>query len=361
MNMQCDEQKEIPMSSVSQIAQSLQEVLEERADILAKETGFIQRVRTFSGADFAQTLIFGWLQEPQVTLEGLSQIMQRRQVSISGPGLCQRFSPESACFMQRLLEEVTHKQFEAEPVPIALLRRFSAVLLEDSCAILLPESLAPLWQGCGGSPGTSSAALKLFVRWDVLTGTLEGPVLTDGRHSDRRSPLDVQEEADGSLLIADLGFWGVARFAQMARRRQPRQKRRYFLSRLQSGVKLRRRNGSEIVLRGILTEIYGKLTAMVIQQWLLQEGCWQDPKRSLVKAAQVVRREANLLMRALTTGELEAVLGDILRCMRSGCRTNTRQQFPSTSQFLMGEPHRWPVSQENTACSLLPECVWGRD
>jgi Transposase DDE domain len=305
------------------------------------------------------------------------------------------------------------------------------------------------------------------VRWDVLSGTLEGPVLTDGRHSDRRSPLDLSEEADGSLLIADLGLWGVARFAQMARRGQPRQKRRYFLSRLQSGVKLRRRNGSEIVLRGILpqqvgervelgavigeqrlpvrvliervprevgdprrqdirekaqdhgrspseevldladwtivvtnvpvrlasfeevlillrlrwqieclfrlwkehghidesrskkpwrilTELYGKLTAMVIQQWLLQEGCWQDPKRSLVKAAQVVRREANLLMRALTTGELEAVLSDILRCMRSGCRTNTRQQFPSTSQFLMGEPHRWPVRKENTACSLLP-------
>jgi hypothetical protein len=150
------------MSSVSQIAQSLQETLEEQADLLAKETGFIQRVRTFSGADFAQTLIFGWLQEPEVTLEGLSQIMQRRQVSISGPGLCQRFSPESARFMQRIFEEVTQHRMQAEPVPIALLGRFSAVLLEDSSAILLPEQLAPLWQGCGGSPGTSSAAQKAF-------------------------------------------------------------------------------------------------------------------------------------------------------------------------------------------------------
>jgi len=36
----------------------------------------------------------------------------------------------------------------------------------------------------------------------------------------------------------------------------------------------------------ILCEFYGKLTAMLIQQWLIQEGCWQDPWRSLVKAAE---------------------------------------------------------------------------
>lgn len=45
-----------------------------------------------------------------------------------------------------------------------------------------------------------------------------------------------------------------------------------------------------------ITESYSKLSAMVIQQWLLHEGCWQDPHPSLFKAAQIVRREANLLM-----------------------------------------------------------------
>src|SRR6266480_5048285 len=98
---------------------------------------------------------------------------------------------------------------------------------------------------------------------------------------------------------------------------------------------------------------YSKLAAMVIQQWLLHEGCWQDPHRSLFKAAQVVRREANVIMRALSKGELEEVLTDIIGYMRSGCRMNTRQQRPNTSQFLMGEPHRWPVRKENAACSLL--------
>lgn len=40
----------------------------------------------------------------------------------------------------------------------------------------------------------------------------------------------------------------------------------------------------------ILCEIYAKLSAMVIQQWLVQAGCWQEPHRSLFKAAQAVRR-----------------------------------------------------------------------
>jgi Transposase DDE domain len=466
MNIEFDRQKETPMSSVSHIVQTLEEVLNERANSLAKETGFIQRVRTFTGADFAQTMIFGWLQEPDVTLDGLTQILRRRKVEISAPGLSQRFTLQSAQFMERILQEVTQRQLHAQAVDIGLLRHFSAVYVEDSSSIVLPEQLAQVWRGCGGSQGTSPSALKLFARWDVLNGQLDGPVLTDGRHSDRRSPLPVEDLPDGCLYIADLGFWGVARFSQIARRGQGRQKRRYFLSRLQPGVTLRRRNGAPIMLAGILpqqvgerlefgavlgkerlpvrvciervprevgdqrrqeirenaqdhgrvpseevlyladwtiiisnvptrlatfdqvlillrlrwqierlfrlwkehgqidesrshnpwrilTEIYSKLSAMVIQQWLLHEGCWQDPHRSLFKAAQIVRREATLLMRALSKGDLEEVLTDIIGYMQSGCQLNTRKLRPNTSQFLMGEPHRWPVKKENTACSLL--------
>ena len=450
------------MSSVSQMAQTLQALLNEHADQLARDVEFIQRERSFSGADFAQALIFGWLQEPEATVEGLTQILARREVKISGAGLSQRFSQESARFMQQILTEVTQSHLQAEPVPSALLGRFRGVWLEDSSAILLPEQLAQLWRGCGGSTGTSSAALKLFVRWDVLNGTLQGPLITEGRRSDKRSPLDLELIPQEALLIADLGFWAVDRFEQVACLRQGRKRRRYFLSRLQPQVKLRRRNGAEIVLRGILpqevggrvevgavvgqqrlpvrvliervprevgdqrredirenaqdhgreaseevlyladwtmvitnvprrlasfeevlillrlrwqieclfrlwkehgfidewrsknpwrilTELYGKLTAMVIQQWLIHEGCWQDPHRSLLKAAQVVRREANIIMRALLKGGLEEVLSDIVSYMKSGCRLNTRQQRPNTSQFVMGEPHRWPVRKQLTA------------
>ena len=93
----------------------------------------------------------------------------------------------------------------------------------------------------------------------------------------------------------------------------------------------------------ILCEVYAKLCAMLIQQWLIQLGCWHDPHRSLVKAAQVVRREAGHLMHALYEGQVAQAMGLIMRCMRSGCRLNTRKTNPNTSQFVMGTPLVWPT------------------
>ena len=43
----------------------------------------------------------------------------------------------------------------------------------------------------------------------------------------------------------------------------------------------------------ILCEFYAKLCAMIMQSALLAEGCWSDPYRSIVKAAQAIRREVN--------------------------------------------------------------------
>jgi hypothetical protein len=60
-------QKEKDMTSVSQVEQSLKYILEERATVLARETGCIQRQRKFSGADLLQTLVFGWLAHPEMS------------------------------------------------------------------------------------------------------------------------------------------------------------------------------------------------------------------------------------------------------------------------------------------------------
>ena len=435
------------MTSIPQQAEALQQILEEEADRLAKETGFIERERAFTGADFAQALIFGWLQRADERLEGLVQILERREVSITASGLSQRFSKKAATFMRRLLERLAQVQLQAEAVEVPLLRRFRAVIVEDSSTVLLPDELAEVWQGCGGSEGTSGAAVKLFVRWDVLCGTLEGPRLSDGRHNDNQSPFNEEELPAGGLYLADLGFFSQQRLCRLARRREDG--KRFFVMRLQYGTGLYTRSGHQIELRGILPqqegearemgvllgkqarlpvrlilvkvseevaqqrreriretaaahgrepsadvlylagwtlavtnvprarlslpealvllrlrwqierlfrlwkeygqidewrskkpwrilcEFYGKLCAMLIQQWLIQAGCWHDPWRSLFKAAQAVRREANRIMVALYEGGLEQVLRSIVRGMRSGCRIERRGSHPSTVQLLL--------------------------
>jgi hypothetical protein len=119
------------------------------------------------GADFAQALILGWLQEPAERVEGFVQIFGRREVTITASGLCQRFTKAAATFLQRLLERLAEVHIQAEAVDIALLRRFSGVTVEESSSVPLPAALAEVWRGCGGHEGTSEATSKLFVRWNV--------------------------------------------------------------------------------------------------------------------------------------------------------------------------------------------------
>jgi hypothetical protein len=162
------------MTSVAQQAETLQLVLEEEARELARETRFIERERAFNGADFAQALILGWLQRPDERLDGFTQILERHDVSISASGLSQRFTQQAAIFMERVPERLSEVQMQAEAVDIPLFRRFSAVKVEDGSGVPLPQDRVENWQGCGGSAGMSGAAVKLFVRSDVVAGKLEG-------------------------------------------------------------------------------------------------------------------------------------------------------------------------------------------
>ena len=114
------------MNSVTQCAETIQQIIDEEVEQLAREVGFIQRLRVLSGADFVQSLILGWLQEPEIALDGLTQVLERREVSISASGLSQRFTPEAATLLHRVLERLSAEQMEVEPVDIALLKQWSS-------------------------------------------------------------------------------------------------------------------------------------------------------------------------------------------------------------------------------------------
>jgi hypothetical protein len=86
----------------------------------------------------------------------------------------------------------------------------------------------------------------------------------------------------------------------------------------------------------ILCEVYAKLLAMVMQQWILAIGCWQFADRSLVKAAQVVRDRALELASAMAREErLNEVLQTIVRILERTARMNTRKKHPNTYQLLL--------------------------
>ena len=168
-------------------------------------TQFVHRTSPLGGATFSQTLVFGFLGNPQAPLEELAETAATLGVPITPQALDQRLTPAAAACLEQVLRAAI-QVIAADPVAIPLLERFTAVAVQDSSTIVLPDALAAVWQGCGGTTTSgTTAALKLQVRLELRTGQLEGPALQDGRASDRAALLPTTLPA-GALWLADLGI-----------------------------------------------------------------------------------------------------------------------------------------------------------
>src|SRR4051812_12652596 len=113
-------------------------------------------------------------------------------------------------FFRCALERALRKTIAADPSSASLLQQFAAVLIGDASTIALPDELADLFAGTGGSQGTSRAALKLQVLWDLKTGQLVQLHIEPGRASDSKSPIAQVEPEAGSLLVFDLGYFDLS-------------------------------------------------------------------------------------------------------------------------------------------------------
>lgn len=432
------------MSSVAQIEEILQMVLKDAANQLGKSTGFIKRVREFSGSTFAQMMILGQMQPENVALSDLAHFATHLNVQVSEQAIEQRFTATTAIFFEELLNVIFTQVVAADPVAMPLLARFSEVIVEDSTTFALPDVLKHIWQGCGGKQTGTLAAFKVQVRWDLLSGSLNNLALTSGRTPDLHSPFKANRRIRRSLRIADLGYFDTLQFAEEEAAGE------YWISRVKGGnlrlydeagnpldlptflashatqssyecwvqvsatrrlrarliafpvpeeVAIKRQSANArkaqrhsravnptlqelthwtllitnvpsellsahealILLRArwqiellyklwklyaqmdtsrsenpwrVLCDIYAKLIGMILVHWLMIVGCWQVPNRSMVKAAKAIRRQANLIARALNgRGEVGEVLQEITQGLYR-CRQNTRKKHPTTAQLL---------------------------
>jgi hypothetical protein len=86
----------------------------------------------------------------------------------------------------------------------------------------------------------------------------------------------------------------------------------------------------------ILCEIYAKLIGLLLQHWLFLLFAWQDPQKSFVKLACVVRQTASFLLEALAGHcSFRWAFQAIERRMRSGTQMNTRKKHPNSAQLLI--------------------------
>ena len=429
------------MNKIPQISEAIQTVLTTTADAAAQKTGFTQRQSKLTGSAFVQTLVLGWLSDPAASLDNLTSLAAQLGVSISAQGLDQRFSAHSAACLHQVQEAAVSKVIGGQAVAIPLLKRFSAVYLQDSTTIGLPPDFAHLWPG-----GGQEAALKLQVRIDYLHGTLLGPFLQAGERHDRASVVQKMPITQGAIRLADLGYFSLDCLNQIDNDEG------FYLSRIQVQTHLFTRKGTRLdmpkwlknqhtdeidmpILLGkhhrikarllawrmpemvaqerrrkflffakrkgpkpskarlalcdwtllvtntskdllslkdaqclvrlrwqiellfklwkshgqvdksksqkpwrILTEVYAKIIGLIIQHWVLLTRLWHYPDKSLVKAAQIVRKQAVLIAVAIS-GMNPITLSDSLKIIQAslekGCRMNKKKKIPNTYQLLM--------------------------
>lgn len=436
--------QENPIKTITRISKSLQSIFGVEADRLAKETGFIQRVVKVKGSNFAETLVFGFLNKPQMSYRQMSQAGALSGLHITAQGLEQKFSERSAKFMQAMLEQAVTQMITASlEKDVELLNRFERIHLQDGSVIGLPDECVEIWQGVRPKTKKGCSAVKLHVSLEYKSGQVSGPALANGREHDQKSPFFQQTLQPGEMRITDLGFFrldqlekdtqaggfwviryknnvilyendqelhlasflkkqhttfidlpvqiGQTRYlpcrliairvdeqtaAERIRKlREDARKNKKSLSaeRLQLAhwtilltnapqnllsppevyTLVRLRWQIELLFRlwktysqvdasesenpwRILTELYAKLMAVLIQQWLLLASVWHVHNKSIVLAAALIQEFAILLQLFLRDRHfLKRVLDLIVKLLHATPDLLKRKQRPSTPQILL--------------------------
>jgi hypothetical protein len=310
------------MESLPHVSATLEHVLTIVADEAAVSVGFIRRRRILTGALFVQALVLGFLARPAATLHQLTQTVAARGAVISPQGLAQRFGPEAAALLERVLAAAVAAPLRADPVAVPLLGRFAGgVWVLDCTTIRLPDALAKVWQGCGGRTGHGTqSALKLQVRLDLAGGALDGPVLLAGRTQDKAGPLHTAPLPPDALVVTDLGFWSLERLRAVGAMGA------FWLSRLDPH-----------------THIFGVAgERRDLPRWLAQ------PKTATVEADILLGAAARLPARLLAARAPKAVADERRRKLRAAAKREGKAP-PAATLALAG----WTVYVTNVPAARL--------
>jgi hypothetical protein len=271
------------MDIIRTVATTLQENLGKELDQLARECRVVLREREFTGQSLLLMIVATLLQEPDATWADFHLTAARLGLQVTRTAVEKRFAAGQPLvdFLRSALEQALRKSVAGNPSSADLLQRFTAVLVGDATTIALPDELADLFPGCGGVVGTSRAALKIQVLWDLKTGQLVQLHVEPGRASDAKSPIAVTEAEPGTLLVYDLGYFDLSRFAALDDRRAK------YISRLQHGTRVYDLVGKHLDLVACLRE---QPTGLVDREVLLGAS---DRLRCRLIAVRVPEEVAN--------------------------------------------------------------------
>lgn len=254
------------------------------ANQVARDTGFMKRKRTVTGDRFVQTLVLGWLRQPQATLDDFAE-----DLGVSPSALQKRFTERSTALLRTLLERAVAWMFETtQTLRTSLTDRFTGIWIEDATSISLPGSLRGLFRGCGGATSEQGAAgMKLLLRLEALTGRLAALAWDRQSENDLNLARRLDDPPAGALLLADLGFWDLKRLRRFV------QNGIHWITRVPSRVTL----GLEGLARQTLGEFLQQQTEPQVDVWI-RLGAQELPCRLVaVRCSQEVASEKKRRLR----------------------------------------------------------------
>ena len=131
------------MTMLPHISATMHTVLTTTTEAAATHVRFAKRPdrAKFTASTLVQTLVFGWLAQPEATVEQLAQMAGRLGVDVSPQAIDQRFTDTTATLLQQVLSASIQHVITADPVTIPILQRFTSVRVQDSTTIGLPDAL----------------------------------------------------------------------------------------------------------------------------------------------------------------------------------------------------------------------------
>lgn len=296
------------MDVIRTVSANLQACLNDELDQLARDCRVVLRERAFTGRTLLLMIVATLLRKPDARWADFHLSAAQLGLNISQTAVEKRFAAGEPLvdFLRCALEHALCKTVAAEPASAVLFQQFSAVLIGDATTVALPDELAHLFAGCGGSEGASGAALKLQVLWDLKTGELTRLHIEPGKASDAKSPIATTQIQPGSLLVFDLGYFDLGRFESVQARKAK------FISRLLFGTEVFHEDGKplnllthlrqqpsglldQVILLGAAARLCCRLVALRVPQEVANRRRQQARQKAAKKGRQPSEQYLELL------------------------------------------------------------------
>ncbi len=199
---------------------------------IAKDTGFVKRVRKLPASRFLNTLMFSIYNQAKTSLLDIAaDLNQQFSIDISKEALHKRFTPQSVKFLEALIKKQLSQQLVLSKND-TLTSSFRCIKIKDSTKFSLPYIYHGDYPGFGNF-SKKNGLMNLQYEYDLVSGNWSYIKLTNCRRNDQQdSKKTIGLITKGDLYIRDLGYITPTYLKSVIK------KEAFFINRMRSGANI---------------------------------------------------------------------------------------------------------------------------